>query len=83
MVIKKLEELKGKIKVEVADLENENYLIELVDGYIESFKNKKIVDEVKDSALYIMLADKVEELTTKTGSLNTKLEDKKEELELD
>ena len=48
MVIKKLEELKGKIKVEVADLENENYLIELVDGYIESFKNKKIVDEVKD-----------------------------------
>ena len=83
MVIKKLEELKGKIKVEVADLENENYLIELVDGYIESFKNKKIVDEVKDSALYIMLADKLEELTTKTGSLNTKLEDKKEELELD
>lgn len=83
MVIEKLEELKGKIKVEVADLENENYLIELVDGYIESFKNKKIVDEVKDSALYIMLADKVEELTTKTGSLNTKLEDKKEELELD
>lgn len=83
MVIKKLEELKGKIKVEVADLENDNYLIELVDGYIESFKNKKIVDEVKDSALYIMLADKVEELTTKTGSLNTKLEDKKEELELD
>ena len=83
MVIKKLEELKGKIKVEVADLENENYLIELVDGYIEIFKNKKIVDEVKDSALYIMLADKVEELTTKTGSLNTKLEDKKEELELD
>lgn len=83
MVIKKLEELKGKIKVEVADLENDNYLIELVDGYIENFKNKKIVDEVKDSALYIMLADKVEELTTKTGSLNTKLEDKKEELELD
>ena len=83
MVIKKLEELKGKIKVEVADLENENYLIELVDGYIESFKNKKIVDEVKDSALYIMLADKVEELTTKTGSLNTKLEATKEELELD
>lgn len=83
MVIKKLEELKEKIKVEVTDLENENYLIELVDGYIESFKNKKTVDEVKDSALYIMLADKVEELTTKTGSLNIKLEDKKEELELD
>lgn len=83
LVIKKLEELKEKIKVEVTDLENENYLIELVDGYIESFKNKKTVDEVKDSALYIMLADKVEELTTKTGSLNVRLEDKKEELEID
>lgn len=83
MLIKKLEELKGKIKVEVADLENENYLIELVDNYIESFKNRKTVDEIKDSALYIMLADKVEELTKKTGILNIRLEDKKEELELD
>ena len=83
MVIKKLEELKEKIKVEVNNLEAEDYLTVLVDGYIESFKNKKVVDEVKDSDLYIMIAGKLEEETKKTGNLNTKVETKKEELEVD
>ena len=83
MVIKKLEELKEKIKVEVNNLEAEDYLTDLVDGYIESFKNKKVVDEVKDSDLYIMIAGKLEEVTKKTGNLNTKVETKKEELEVD
>lgn len=82
MVIKKLEELKEKIKVEVNNLEAEDYLTDLVDGYIESFKNKKVVDEVKDSDLYIMIAGKLEEVTKKTGNLNTKVETKKEELEV-
>lgn len=82
-IIKKLEELKQKIKVEVKGLESEAYLTELVDDYIERFKNKSAVDEVKDSELYIMLADKVEELTQKTGKLNGKVEERKEQLELD
>ena len=51
MVIKKLEELREKIKVEVNSLEAEDYLTELVDGYIESFKEKKVIDEVKHSGL--------------------------------
>lgn len=82
-IIKKLEELKQKIKVEVKGLESEAYLTELVDDYIERFKNKSAVDEIKDSELYIMLADKVEELTQKTGKLNGKVEERKEQLELD
>ncbi len=83
MVIRKLEELKEKIKVEVKDLEKEEYLTDLVDNYIESFKNKEIVDEVKDSQLYIMIADKLEEAIVKTGNLNTKVEEQKEKLEID
>lgn len=83
MVIKKLEELKEKIKVEVDNLETEDYLTNLVDSYIESFRNKEVVNEVKDSDLYIMIADKLEEATKKTGNLNTKVEAKKEELEID
>ena len=83
MVIKKLEELREKIKVEVNSLEAEDYLTELVDGYIESFKEKKVIDEVKDSDLYIMIAGKLEEVTEKTETLNTKVETKKEELEID
>ena len=83
MVIKKLEELREKIKVEVNSLEAEDYLTELVDGYIESFKEKKVIDEVKNSDLYIMIAGKLEEVTEKTETLNTKVETKKEELEID
>ena len=49
--------------MEVNNLEAEDYLTDLVDGYIESFKNKKVVDEVKDSDLYIMIAGKLEEVT--------------------
>lgn len=83
LIIKKLEELKEKIKIEIPDLEEENYLTELVEEYIENFKNKTPVEQVKDSELYIMLEDKIMDLEGKTGSLNIKLEDKKEKLEVD
>lgn len=83
IIIKKMEELKERIKVEITNLESENYLINLVDNYLESFKNKTIVDEVKDSNLYIMIAEKLAEVEDKTEKLNNKVEDKKEKLEID
>lgn len=82
-IIKKIEELKNKIKVEIKGLEEEDYVIELVDIYLENFQNKTPVDEIKDSDLYIMLSEKIEEFSEKTQGLNEKLEDKKDQLEID
>lgn len=83
IIIKKIEELKEKIKIENPELENDTYLTEIVDQYIEEFNNKNTVTTVKDSELYIMIADKLEEVTEKTETLTNKVEDTKEKLELD
>lgn len=83
IIIKKLEELKEKIKLELTTLEDDTYLTYLVDNYIEDFKNNKTVDGVKDSGLYIMLSDKIEEAKTTTQNLNNHILEEKEKLELD
>ena len=83
IIIKKIEELKEKIKIENPEAENDTYLTEIVDQYIEEFSNKNTVAEVKDSELYIMIADKLEEVTEKTETLTNKVEDTKDKLELD
>ena len=83
IIIKKIEELKEKIKIENPELENDTYLTEIVDQYIEEFNNKNTVTTVKDSELYIMIADKLEEVTEKTETLTNKVEDTKDKLELD
>ena len=82
-IIKKLEELKRRIKAEVTNSEGEVYLTSLVDGYMEDFKNKKTVDWVKDSDLYIMLESKLEEVKGKAEILNADVEEKKTDLALD
>ena len=83
IIIKKIEELKSKMKIDIKDLETEAYLTDIVDQYMDEFKNKNIVSEIKDSDLYIMIAEKLEEVTEKTGTLTNKVEDTKEKLELD
>ena len=71
------------MKIDIKDLETEAYLTDIVDQYMDEFKNKNIVSEIKDSDLYIMIAEKLEEVTEKTGTLTNKVEDTKEKLELD
>ena len=80
-IIEKLEELKEKIKVEQS-LAEDPYIEELVEEYIEDFKNKKEVDAVKDSSLYIMLSSKVEEAKKKAQTLSIKVNEEKENLSL-
>ena len=75
--------MKEKIKIENPEAENDTYLTEIVYQYIEEFSNKNTVAEVKDSELYIMIADKLEEVTEKTETLTNKVEDTKDKLELD
>ena len=83
IIIKKIEELKSKMKIDIKDLETDAYLTDIVDQYMDEFKNKNIVSEIKDSDLYIMIAEKLEEVTEKTGKLTNKVEDTKDKLELD
>lgn len=82
-IIKKIEELKSKIALPDIDKYDDNYLYTLVEGYIEEFKNGNIVGEMKDSPLYIMISEKIEELDGKKDKLQTKIEDKKTQLEID
>lgn len=82
-IIKKIEELKRKIDIPDIDKYDDNYLYTLVSDYIEEFKNKNFVSEIKDSALYIMISEKLDELDSKKDNLQNKIETKKSSLELD
>ena len=82
-IIKKIEELKSKIDISDINKYDDNYLYSLISSYIEEFKNKQFVTEIKDSSLYIMISEKLEELDTKKDNLQTKIANKKNKLELD
>lgn len=82
-IIRKMEELKKAIAVPDIDKYDDNYLYTLIESYIEEFKNKNFVSEIKDSSLYIMISDKLAELDSKKDKLQDKLETKKETLEID
>ena len=82
-IIKKIEELKNKISLPDIDKYDDNYLYTLVEDYIQEFKNKQFVNEIKDSPLYIMISEKIDELDNKKDGLQTKIEDRKTKLELD
>lgn len=80
-VISKIDELKRKIAIENLDKYDDNYIYTLVEGYLEEFKDKKLVAEIKDSPLYVLISEKLEELDKKKDSLSKKVDLKKEELE--
>lgn len=80
-MIKKIEQLKNKIKVENLDKYDDNYIYTLIEEYLLEFKDKKVVSELKDSNLYILISDKIEELDKKKKDLNKKVESRKEYLE--
>lgn len=82
-IIKKIEELKRRIDIPDIDKYDDNYLYTLVADYIEEFKNKNFVSEIKDSALYIMISEKLDELDTKKDTLQNRIETKKAKLEVD
>ena len=73
-IINKLEELKRKIEIENLDKYDDNYIYTLVEGYLEEFKDKRVVQEIKDSPLYITISEKLEELDDKKEQLEIKEE---------
>lgn len=85
-IIDKIEELKSKIKIDNLNQYDDNYVYSLIEGYLKEFHDKKIVSEIEDSPLYVLLEEKLEELDEKRGRLSKKVDDKKdffEEREVD
>ena len=78
LVIRKLEELKSKLKIDNINKYDDNYIYNLINEYMESFNDKKTVKEIKDSDLYILLSTKIEELDKEKDKLSEKITSKKE-----
>ena len=82
ILISKIEQLKEKLKIEMNDLEKDPLIEEMIDSYMEDLKNNHSLDKIKDSNLYEMIQQKLEEISDKTNHLNIKVEDKKDTLTL-
>ena len=82
-IINKIEQLKQRIDITNINNYDHNYLTNLVEEYLERFNNNKLIDDIKDSELYIMISKKLEELNSKKEFLQDKIENKKKELALD
>ena len=81
-VIEKVEILKNKIQIENFDKYDDNYLYTLIEDYLLEFKDKKVVKEIEDSPLYVLLSKKIDELDQKKDELKVQVEDRKQEQEL-
>ena len=81
-IISKVEELKKKMTPEQLSLYDDNYLYVLVENYLNDFKSGKPSPDIKDSMLYVLLAQKLEELDQKKDKLSLSLEDKKDKLQM-
>lgn len=82
-IIEKIEQLKRKIELPNMDKYDDNYLYTLIEDCMKDFNNKKIVDDIKDSSLYISISEKLDELDSKKDTLSQKIEGRKEKLEVD
>lgn len=79
-IIWKVDELKSKIQIDNLDKYDDNYIYTLIEDYLTEFKDKKLISEIKDSPLYIMIAEKLDELDKRKDELNKEVNDKKDEL---
>ena len=79
-LISKIEELRRKIDVENIDKYDDNYIYVLIEEYISDFRDKKVIKEIKDSPLYIMISSKLDELEEKREKYSKKIEQEQIEL---
>ena len=80
-LIGKIEELKRKIQIEDYDQYDGNYLYTLIEDYLLEFRDGNVLSEVEDSPLYVLIAEKLNELDGERDSLTQKVQMKKELLE--
>ena len=81
-IIDRIEELKRKIRIEDLDKYDDNYIYYLIEGYLKDFHDGKVISEIQDSPLYVMLSEKLDELDAKRGKFQKSVEDKKDALEV-
>lgn len=74
LVIKKLDDCSNMI--DASKLGDENYYYELALKYISEFNNRSVVDGIKDSDLYIEIADKLKVIDKMKEELRKKVLDK-------
>lgn len=79
-LIRKIEKLKSNIKIENIERYDENYIYFLIQDYFDEFKNKNVIEEMKDSPLYIMISEKLDDIDKRKDELEKRLELKKEKL---
>ena len=73
-IISKIDELKKKIKIDNLDRYDDNYIYTLIEGYLDEFKNQQAVSGLKDSPLYLLISEKLDELDSKKNDLNKRVE---------
>ena len=79
-LIIKLDKLKSKYNIDKIERYDENYIQVLIEDYIKEFKSRKFVKEVKDSDIYILISEKLDELNNKKDELLNKINTKKNRL---
>ena len=79
-LIIKLDKLKSKYSIDAIDRYDENYIQVLIEDYIKEFKSRNFVKEVKNSDIYVLISEKLEELNHKKDELLDKINTKKNEL---
>lgn len=83
LIIEKIEELKRILAIPDIEKYDSNYIYTLVEEYMESFKNKNFVYDIKDSDLYIAISSTIEEFEEKKDKLQNKVEERKEKVGYD
>ena len=83
LLLSKIEELKNKIEANSSLKETSRELYDLVNEYLENYSVEELNIILKDSDIYQSLSSKIAELEQKKNSLDNKLEDKKEQLNID
>lgn len=78
LVIKKLEQLQARIKIEDINQYEDPYLYQLIQEYMQEFDNKNWVSQIKNSDLYLLLSEKLQEIEQEKEKLKRELLEKKE-----
>lgn len=81
ILISRIEVLKSKIQIQNLEQYDDNYIYTLIEDYLLEFDHGNAISELKDSPLYIMIAEKISELDTEKLRFYNDLSDKKKLLE--
>ncbi|MCI8548457.1 MAG: hypothetical protein HFJ38_06170 [Bacilli bacterium] len=82
-VILKIEELKRKLDLDNISRYDDDYLRNIVNEYMDILGKGIVIDELKDSELYILLSDKITELESKKDKFEEHVLDKEEDISYD